>query len=73
MLLSLSFLVAMETKIVFLNIYNCQNINILTDIIRKRCSGLNLQQLSHSMFCKDIARLAIAREHHTWQPLNDTP
>ena len=62
MLLSLSFSVAMETKIIFLNIYNCQNINILTDMIREHSSGLNLQQLSHSMFCKNIARLAVARQ-----------
>ena len=73
MLLSLSFLVAMETKIVFLNIYNCQNINILTDIIRKCCSGLNLQQLSHNMFCKNIARLAVAREQYLAVARCDAP
>ena len=65
MFLSLSFLVAMETKIIFSNIYNNQNINILRNIVREHCLELNLLQLSHGMFCKNIARLAIAREHHT--------
>ena len=73
MFLSLSFSVAMETKIIFLNIHNYQNINILTNIIREHCSELNLLQLSHSMFCKNIAHLAVARGHHTQQPLNDAP
>ena len=65
MLVFLSFSVAMETKIFFLNIRNNQNINILTNIIREHCSELNLLKLSHSMFCKNIARLAVARGHHT--------
>ena len=65
MLVSLSFSVAMETKIIFLNVHNFLNINILTDVIREHCSELNLLQLSHSMFCKNIARLAVARGHHT--------
>ena len=64
MLLSLSFFVAMETIIIFSNIYNFKTFNILTDIIREHCSESNLLQLSHSMFCKNIARLAVAREHH---------
>ena len=42
MLLSLSFSVAMETKIIFSNIYNCQNIKILTNIIREYHSELSL-------------------------------
>ena len=64
MLLSLSFSVAMETKNIFLNVYNNYNIDILINIIREHCSELDLLQLSHSMSCKNIARLAIAREHH---------
>ena len=71
MLLSLSFLVAMETKIIFLNIYNNYNIDILINIIREHCSELNMLQLSHSMSCKNIARLAVARErNYVWQPCN---
>ena len=62
MLVSLSFSVAMETKTLFSSIYNCQNINILTDIIKEHCSELNFLQLSHSMFCRNNARLAVARE-----------
>ena len=73
MLVSLSFLVAMETKIIFLSIHNCQNINILTDIIREHCSELNLLQLSHSMSCKNIARLPVAREHHLAVARCDAP
>ena len=65
MLVSLSFLVAMETKIIFLNNLNCLNINIFTNVMREHRSELDLQQLSHSMFCKNIASLAVAREHHT--------
>ena len=69
MLLSLSFLVAMETKIIFLNIHNNYDIDILTNIIREHCSELDLLQLSHSMFCKNIACLAVARErNYVWQP-----
>ena len=30
--------------------------------LREHCLKLNLLQLSHSMFCKNIARLAVARE-----------
>ena len=61
----LSFLVVMETKIIFSNIYNCLNVKILTDIVSEHCLELNLLQLSHSMFCKNIAHLAAAREQHT--------
>ena len=57
----LSFSVAMETKIIFSNIHNHENINILKNIVWEYCSKLNLLQLSHSMFCKNIARLAVAR------------
>ena len=73
MLLSLSFLVAMKTKIIFLNIYDFQSINILTAIIREHCSGSIFQRLSHSMFCKNIARLAIAKEHHLAVAMCDAP
>ena len=64
MFVSLSFLAAMETMIIFSNTRNCLNINIFTHVMREHCSKLDLQQLSHSMFCKNIARLAVAREHH---------
>ena len=66
MLVSLSLLVAMETKIIFLIIHNGYNINILTDMAKEHCLESNLLQLSHSMFCKNIARLAVARGCHTW-------
>ena len=70
---ALSFLVAMETKKFFLSIYHSENINILIDIIREHCSKLNLLQLSHSMFCKNIASLAVAREHHLLVAMCDAP
>ena len=73
MLVSLSFLVAMETKIIFSSIYNGSNINILIDIIREHCSELNLLQLFHSMFCTNIASLAVAREHHLLVAMCDAP
>ena len=73
MLVSLSFLVAMETKIIFLNIHNNKNIDILKNIIREHCSELDLLQLSHSMSCKNIARLAVAREHHLAVARCDAP
>ena len=60
MLLSLSFLVAMETKTIFLNSHNCYDINIFTNVMKEHCLKIDLQQLSHSMFCKNIARLAVA-------------
>ena len=34
----------------------------LQDILWESCSKLNSKQLSHSMFCKNIARLAVAME-----------
>ena len=64
MLVSLSFLVAVETKIIFSSIYYCQDIIILTEMIREHCSELDLLQLSHSIFFKNIARLAVARERY---------
>ena len=67
--MSLSLLVAMETKIIFLIIYNGYNINILTDMVNEHCLESNLLQFSYSMFCKNIARLAVARErNYVWQP-----
>ena len=33
-----------------------------TDMLWKSCSEINLEQLSHSMFCKNIASLAVAME-----------
>ena len=57
MLLSPSFLVAMETKIVFQNVYNCGDINILKDTIREYCSKSNLLQLSvYSIRMLPVAR-----------------
>ena len=50
MLVSLSFLVAMETKIIFSSVYIGSNINISIDLIREHCSELNLLQLSHTLF-----------------------
>ena len=35
-------------------------------MIREHHSELNLLQLSYSMFCKNIACLAIGKEHHTF-------
>ena len=62
MLVSQSFSVAMEIKIIFLNSYNCYNINIFTSVIREHGLNSNLQ-LSNSIFCKNNARLAVARGH----------
>ena len=73
MLVSLSFSVAMETKIIFSSISNGLNINILIDIIREHCSELNLLQLSHNMFCKNIASLAVARERLLLVAMCDAP
>ena len=33
-----------------------------TDMLWESCCKLNLEQLSHSMFCKNITRLAVAME-----------
>ena len=33
-----------------------------TDMLWESCLEFNLEQLSHSMFCKNIARLAVAME-----------
>ena len=33
-----------------------------TDMLWESCSEFNLEQLSHSMFCKNIAHLAVAME-----------
>ena len=42
----------------------------MRNFLREHCLKLNLLQLSHNMFCKNIARLAVARERiHVWQPL----
>merc|ERR1711942_19999 len=46
--------------------YFCLNINILRNFLREHFFKLNLLQLSHSMFCKNVARLAVARGCHTW-------
>ena len=34
------------------------------NVMKEHRSKSNLQQLFHIMFCKNIARLAVAREHH---------
>ena len=41
-------------------------INILRHFLREHSLELNLLQLSHSMFCKNVACLAVARGCHTW-------
>ena len=52
-----------------ISMYSRKNINILRNFFREHCLKSNLQQLSHSMFCKNIARLAVARErNYGWQP-----
>ena len=38
----------------------------MRNFLREHFSKLNLLQLSHSMFCKNVARLAVARGCHTW-------
>ena len=41
--------------------------------IKEHCLKSNLLQLSHNMFCKNVARLAVAREpNYVWQPYNAT-
>ena len=53
-----------------ISMYSRKNINILRNFFREHCLKSNLQQLSSSMFCKNVARFAIARECiHVWQPL----
>ena len=53
-----------------ISMYSRQNINILRNFLREHCLKLNLLQLSHNMFCKNIACLAVARERiYVWQPL----
>ena len=32
--------------------------------LKEHCSKSNLLKLSHNMFCKNIARLVVAKEHH---------
>ena len=50
-----------------------QIINILKKFLREYCSKSNMLQLSHNMFCKNIAHLAVAREQlravtHSYAP-----
>ena len=50
------------------SMYSHKNINILRNFFREHYLKSNLQQLSHSMFCKNIARLAVAMERkYVWQ------
>ena len=50
-------------------LYSRQNVDILKNFLKEHCLKSNLLQLSHNMFCKNVARLAIARERiHVWQP-----
>ena len=44
-----------------------------TDMLWESCLEFNLEQLSHSMFCKNIACLAVAREHHLVVAMCDAP
>ena len=39
--------------------------NVKQDI-QEHCSKLDLLQLSHGMFCKSVALLAVAKGHHEW-------
>ena len=43
-----------------------QLINILRDLFKEHCLKLNLLQVFHSMFCKNVARLVVAMGCHTW-------
>ena len=53
-----------------ISMFSRENNNILRNFLREHCLKSNLQQLSHSMFCKNIARLAVARErNYVWRPL----
>ena len=36
----------------------------MIQIVQENCSKLNLLQLSHSILCKNIAHLAIAKKHY---------
>ena len=49
-----------------ISIYSRININILRKFSNDHCLKSNLQQLSYYMFCKNIARLAVAKGCHTW-------
>ena len=40
------------------------DINILRNFLREHCLKSNLLQLSHNKFCKNVARLAVARERN---------
>ena len=55
MIYSLLYSIAMETNFHVFSL----NINILRDFLKEHCLNLNLLQLSHSMFCKNIARLTL--------------
>ena len=57
----------------FFNSHNCYNMNIFTNVIKEHCLKSNLQQLSYSMYCKNIACLAVAREHHLVVAMCDAP
>ena len=63
--MSLSLLVAMEIKIFFSIIYNSYDINFLTDMAREHGLKSNLPQLYHSMLCKNIAGLTVAKEYYS--------
>ena len=49
-----------------ISMYFCQNISILRNFLREHFLKLNLLQLSKSMFCKNVAYLAVARGCSTW-------
>ena len=52
-----------------ISMYSRQNINTLRNFLREHCLELNLLQLSHNMFCKNITCLVVARErNYVWQP-----
>ena len=46
---------------------------VTTGVTQGATTELNLLQFSHSMFCKNIAHLAVAREHHLLVAMCDAP
>ena len=67
MIYSLWYLVAIDTHF-YAYMLKCQYFEGF--FFLPHCLKSNLLQLSHNMFCKNVSRLAVARECiHMWQPL----
>ena len=47
-----------------ISMYSRLNMNIFKKLLTEHCLKSNLLQLSRNMFCKDVARLAVARKRH---------